>query len=135
MKKQRTIMAQAYHYNWDTADKIIENMETIVKFPTFGVGSLVKMTGIKNPETYRKAHELWLKLKDAFNAEAESYNPERYDSRLGSGGPVERREVLRSAWFDLLNGDSFGDYGELTIIIEILHDHEKLETGRILFGS
>lgn len=87
------------------------------------------------PETYRKAHELWLKLKDAFNTEASTYNPDAYDSKLGSVGKVERREVLRTRWWDELSEYSEDEYFEITSIIEVLHDHEKLDTGRILFGS
>ena len=75
---------KTYKYEWTTAEEVIANMDTVVKFPTFGVGSVAKKTGVTNPETYRKAHELWLKLKDAFNAEAATYDPEAYDSNLGS---------------------------------------------------
>lgn len=126
---------KTYKYQWKTAEEVIANMNTVVKFPTFGVGSVAKKTGVTNPETYRKAHELWLKLKDAFNAEAATYNPEAYDSHLGSVGKVERREVLRSRWWDELSTYAEAEYDDITSIIEVLHDYEVLETGRILFGS
>ena len=134
-KNQGRLTVKTYTYEWETADEIIANMNTKVKFPTYGIGTLAGITGVTNPDTYRKAHELWLKLKAAFNAEAAGYNPDLFFSRLGSVGKVDRREVLRSAWWELLDGDSYGDYDELTRIIEILHGNEKLETGRILFGS
>jgi hypothetical protein len=92
----------------------------------------VKRTATRDSEA---ANELWLKLKEAFNAEAATYDPEAYDSVLGSIGEKERREVLRSAWWNHLNGDSYGDYYVLTGIIEALHDGETLETGTIVFGS
>lgn len=126
---------KTYKYEWKTADEIIANMNTVVKFPTFGVGSVVGKTGVTNPETYRKAHELWLKLKDAFNAEAATYDPEAYDSKLGSVSKVERREVLRTSWWDELSEYAEDEYYDITRIIEVLHDYEVLETGRILFGS
>ena len=42
---------------------------------------------------------------------------------------------MRSAWWDRIKGDEIGDYDKHTTIIEILHDGERLETGRIRFGS
>jgi len=81
------------------------------------------------------AHNIWLKLKDAFNKEAQTYVYGEYESELGSVGVASRREVLRSLWWDLFEGDSLGDYDEITFIIELLHHGEKLETGTILFGS
>ncbi len=135
MTKKSILTPKTYNYEWKTADEIIANMNTTVKFPTFGIGSVAEKTGVTNPETYRKAHALWLKLKDAFNAEAKTYNPEAYDSKLGSVGKVERREVLRTRWWDELSEYDEDEYYSITSIIEVLHDHEKLETGRILFGS
>lgn len=126
---------KTYKYGWKTADEVIANINTVVKFPTFGVGSVAQKTGVTNPETYRKAHELWLKLKDAFNAEAATYDPEAYNSKLGSVGKVERREVLRTSWWDELSEYAEEEYYDITRIIEVLHDYEVLETGRILFGS
>ena len=126
---------KTYKYEWKTAEEVIANMDTVVKFPTFGVGSVAKKTGVTNPETYRKAHELWLKLKDAFNAEAPTYDPEAYESNLGSVGAVDRREVLRTSWWDELSTYAEDEYDDITSIIEVLHDYEVLETGRILFGS
>ncbi len=126
---------KTYKYEWKTAEEVIANMDTVVKFPTFGVGSVAKKTGVTNPETYRKAHELWLKLKDAFNAETPTYDPEAYDSNLGSVGAVDRREVLRTRWWDELSTYAEDEYDDITSIIEVLHDYEVLETGRILFGS
>lgn len=137
-KRKETITmkeVKTYKYEWKTADEIIANMNTVVKFPTFGVGSVAGKTGVTNPETYRKAHELWLKLKDAFNAEAATYDPEAYDSKLGSVSKVERREVLRTSWWDELSEYAEDEYYDITRIIEVLHDYEVLETGRILFGS
>lgn len=137
-KRKETITmkeVKTYKYEWKTADEIIANMNTVVKFPTFGVGSVAGKTGVTNPETYRKAHELWLKLKDAFNAEAATYDPEAYDSKLGSVSKVERREVLRTSWWDELSEYAEDEYYDITRIIEVLHDYEVLETGRIFFGS
>ena len=99
------------------------------------VCSIAELTKETNPETYRKAHALWLKLKDAFNAEAKTYDPEAYSSKLGSVGEVERREVLRSAWWDELSEYAEDEYYKITSIIEMLHHGEQLETGTIIFGS
>ncbi len=135
MKRTRTPKVKVYNYEWTTAEEIIANMNTRVEFPTFGIGTLVEICGATNPDTYRKAHELWLKLKAAFNAEAATYDPEAYDSALGSVGSKNRREVLRTSWWDELSDLDESYYSEVTIIIEILHDYEDLETGKILFGS
>ena len=135
MTKKSVVTPKTYNYEWKTAEEVIANIHTVVKFQTFGIGSVAEKTGVTEPETYRKAHELWLKLKDAFNAEASTYNPDAYDSKLGSVGKVERREVLRSAWWDELSEYSEEEYCDITSIIEILHHGEKLETGTIIFGS
>lgn len=135
MTKKSVTTPKTYNYEWKTADEIIANINTVVNFPTFGIGSVAEKTGETEPDTYRKAHELWLKLKDAFNAEASTYNPDAYDSKLGSVGKVERREVLRTRWWDELSEYGEEEYSEITSIIEVLHDYEMLDTGRILFGS
>ncbi len=135
MTKKSILTPKTYNYEWKTVDEIIANMNTVVNFPTFGIGSVAGKTGVTETYTYRKAHELWLKLKEAFNAEAATYNPEAYDSKLGSVGKVERREVLRTRWWDELSEYDEEEYSDITSIIEVLHDYEKLETGRILFGS
>ena len=128
-----------YDYSWDTPEKIIENIHTVKVFAEWGADSLYGISGVTDPEVYIAAHQLWLKLKDAFNAEARYYvEGQRDDDEhicLGSVGPVDDREVLRSAWFNALNGQEYGDYDELTSIIEALHHKEKLETGIIYFGS
>ena len=134
MAKQK-VSAKAYNYEWKTAEEVIANINTPIKWSKNMACSIAELTGETNPETYRKAHALWLKLKDAFNAEAKTYDPEAYSSKLGSVGEVERREVLRSAWWDELSEYAEDEYYSITSIIEVLHDHEKLETGRILFGS
>ena len=126
---------KAYNYEWTTSDEIIRNRHAKRKFPGWGTLALTDIAGSANSEDFRKAHELWLKLKEAFNAEAATYDPEAYDSELGSFGGVERREVMRSAWWAALNGDEYGEYCVITSIIEALHHGEKLETGIILFGS
>ena len=127
--------AKAYNYEWITADAVVANINTSIKWAEHTTCSIAQLTGETNPETYRKAHNLWLKLKDAFNAEAATYNPKAYDSKLGSVGPVERREVMRSAWWDAVSEYPEEDYDILTAIVEILHHGETLETGKILFGS
>ena len=132
-KKKAT--AKAYNYEWKTADEVIANINTQIKWSKNMACSIAELTGETNPETYRKAHALWLKLKDAFNAEAKTYDPEAYSSKLGSVGEVERREVLRSAWWDELSEYAEYEYYKITSIIEILHHGEQLETGTIIFGS
>ena len=134
MAKQK-VSAKAYNYEWKTAEEVIANINTQIKWSKHMVCSIAELTKETNPEIYRKAHALWLKLKAAFNAEAETYDPEAYSSKLGSVGEVERREVLRSAWWDELSEYSEEEYSDITSIIEVLHDYEKLDTGRILFGS
>lgn len=108
-----------------------------------------------NKERVKIAGILWERLKTAFNEEAKTYDPEAYESRLGSVGPVEAREVCRQDWWRSLGGgklinssfenrqmivpgqsnDGFDDYWEITHLIESEHQGEKLETGRITFGS
>ena len=126
MAKQK-VSAKAYNYEWKTAEEVIANINTQIKWSKHMVCSIAELTKETNPETYRKAHALWLKLKDAFNAEAKTYNPEAYSSKLGSVGKVERREVLRSAWWDELSEYSEEEYSDITSIIEILHHGEKLD--------
>ena len=133
--KKRMAIPKDYNYEWKTAEEIIKNMNTVVNFPSFGTGTLAKITGVTDEDTYRKAHELWLKLKDEFNAEAKTYVPTAYNSKLGSVGDIKRREVLRACWWDTLSNLDEEDYYGITRIIEVLHDYEDLETGRILFGS
>ena len=134
MAKQK-VSAKAYNYEWKTAEEVIANINTQIKWSKNMACSIAELTGETNPETYRKAHALWLKLKDAFNAEAKTYDPEAYSSKLGSVGEVERREVLRSAWWDELSEYAEYEYYKITSIIEILHHGEQLETGTIIFGS
>ena len=114
---------------------MIANINTQIKWSKHMVCSIAELTKETNPEIYRKAHALWLKLKAAFNAEAETYDPEAYSSKLGSVGEVERREVLRSAWWDELSEYAEDEYFKITSIIEVLHHGEQLETGTIIFGS
>lgn len=135
MKKTIPQEIETYKYQWKTAEELIANIHTRMNFPGLGNRTIAEITGVSDPETYRKAHGLWLKLKAAFNAEAATYNPRAYDSALGSVGSKTRREVLRSAWWDELSDLDEDDYFEVTFIIEMLHDGEKLDTGRILFGS
>lgn len=134
MAKQK-VSAKAYNYEWKTAEEVIANINTQIKWSKHMVCSIAELTGETNPETYRKAHALWLKLKAAFNAEVETYDPEAYSSKLGSVGEVERREVLRSAWWDELSEYAEDEYYKITSIIEMLHHGEQLETGTIIFGS
>ena len=134
MAKQK-VSAKAYNYEWKTAEEVIANINTQIKWSKHMVCSIAELTKETNPEIYRKAHALWLKLKAAFNAEAETYDPEAYSSKLGSVGEVERREVLRSAWWDELSEYAEYEYYKITSIIEILHHGEQLETGTIIFGS
>lgn len=134
MAKQK-VSAKAYNYEWKTAEEVIANINTQIKWSKHMVCSIAELTKETNPEIYRKAHALWLKLKAAFNAEVETYDPEAYSSKLGSVGEVERREVLRSAWWDELSEYAEDEYFKITSIIEVLHHGEQLETGTIIFGS
>lgn len=132
---KKKVTAKAYNYEWKTEDEVVANIYTPIKWSKNMVCSIAELTKETNPETYRKAHALWLKLKDAFNDEAKTYDPEAYSSKLGSVGEVARREVLRSAWWDELSEYAEDEYYKITSIIEILHHGEKLETGTIIFGS
>ena len=105
---------------------------------------------------------LWERLVAAFNDEAKHYKTlyaeNGYgESRLGSIGPVEDREVCRPDWWRELGGEDliesveppknrqiFGegvsyegldDYWAITHLIENAHQGEQLETGQIWFGS
>ena len=133
-REEEETQVQAYEYDWTTADDIISNIHNEMKFLGWGVMSLAQISGTTKKEDFKSAHELWLKLKEAFNAEAATYDPEGF-SELGSIGEVGRREVCRRNWWIALNGDTYGDYGTLTSIIEALHHGERLETGEIIFGS
>lgn len=132
LKRRNKSQVDDYQYEWVTAEQLIENIHTQRRFGG-SVGSISDYT--EDPEEVRNAHELWLRLRDAFNKEAKGYDPEVFISRLGSVGEVQRREVMRSAWWETVGGDEFGDYVKLTRLIEMLHHGEKLETGTILFGS
>lgn len=110
---------------------------------------------MKKSEQIRIAGILWERLVHAFNEEAKTYNPEGYGSPLGSIGAVDDREVCRPNWWKALGGeeligsrsenrgmivngqvdDGFEDYWVITHLIEEEHRGEKLETGRIHFGS
>lgn len=124
-----------YNYEWKTLIDVLKNKDTKVTFRGYSETTLNEITDGATDNDYKVAHELWLKLKEAFNAEAEIYNNKMFQSKIGSVGPIERREVLRSMWWDFVDGDSYGDYRVLTNIIEMLHDGEQLETGIIYFGS
>ena len=97
--------------------------------------TLADIIGTDDAEVFRQAHKLWLKLKEAFNREGADYDSALCNSILGSVGNKECREVMRSLWWAALNGDEYGDYDQLTAIIEMLHDGEDLQTGTIRFGS
>ena len=106
-------------------------------------------------ERVKIAEILWERLVKVFNEEAKTYDPEAYESSLGSVGNVERREVCRPDWWRTLGGealiqarsddrglifngkvdDGFDDYWEITHLIEEAHYGEQLATGKILFGS
>ena len=124
-----------YNYEWKTLIDVLKNKDTKVTFRGYSETTLNEITDGATDNDYKVAHELWLKLKEAFNAETEIYNNKMFQSKIGSVGPIERREVLRSMWWDFVDGDSYGDYRVLTNIIEMLHDGEQLETGIIYFGS
>ncbi len=132
LKKRDAMQVDDYRYEWETAEQQIANIHTQRRF-SGSVGSISDYT--ENPDDVRKAHEIWLRLREAFNKEGRVYDPELFISRLGSVGDVSRREVMRSAWWDAMGGDDLGDYDTLTGIIELLHHGEELETGTIIFGS
>ena len=133
MKAQSERPAEEYNYEWKTADEIIANMNTLRRFSGYGTASVAEISD--DPDTIRKAHELWIRLREMFNKEGKAYDPELFISRLGSIGDETRREVMRSAWWETLGGDALGDYNTLTALIELLHNGEQLETGTIIFGS
>lgn len=129
-----------YNYEWKTAEEIIQHKNDVLEFSGWGeTTSLQEVLNDFRPEVtdedIKKAHELWLKLKEAFNQEGEIYHYAVYSSRLGSIGEKERREVCRPNWWDFLDGDNYGDYRIVSFIIEFLHNGEKLESGTIVFGS
>lgn len=100
------------------------------------ISKVARVKDAYNVDVAYAAEKLWEKLKEAFNAEAATYDPKAYNSELGSIGPVERREVCRPNWWKYLRGDSFGaSYSEVTEMIEREHHGERLATGVILFGS
>ncbi len=135
MKKEEVVKMINYNYEWKTLDEILKNKKTKVSFRGYSETSLDEITDGASNKDYKIAHELWLKLKEAFNKEAEIYDHELYQSKLGSIGPKEKREVLRTMWWDFVEGDKHGDYRKIISIIEMLHDGEELESGIIYFGS
>ena len=124
-----------YNYEWKSLKDILENKKTLINFRGYRETSLDEITNGATDNDYKVAHEVWLKLKDAFNKEAELYDNVLYKSKLGSVGSKNEREVLRTMWWDFVDGDSYGDYRTIINIIEMLHDGEELETGIIYFGS
>lgn len=135
MKVQEVIKMKNYNYEWKSLKDILENKKTLINFRGYRETSLDEITNGATDKDYEVAHKLWLKLKDAFNKETELYNNKLYQSKLGSVGPINKREVLRTMWWDFVDGDSYGDYRTIINIIEMLHDGEELETGIIYFGS
>ena len=126
---------KTYNYEWQTEEEIVANAHTKMSFQGGQETTLADIIGTDNAKVLRQAHKLWLKLKEAFNKEGEDYDPALCNSLLGSVGSKESREVLRSLWWAALNGDEYGDYAQLTAIIEMLHDGEDLQTGTIQFGQ
>jgi len=124
-----------YNYQWKTPEEIYENLNTKIKFGGWGETTLNEILDYPTEQEVHFAHDLWKKLKEAFNKEAKHYDPETNISRLGSIGDKNDREVMRSMWWDRLEGDRYGDYDRITRLIETLHGGETLETGRIAFGS
>lgn len=126
---------KTYNYEWQTDEEIVANAHTKRSFHGREETTLADIIGTDDAEVFRQAHKLWLKLKEAFNKEGADYDPALCNSILGSVGSKECREVMRSLWWAALNGDEYGDYDQLTAIIEMLHDGEDLQTGTIRFGS
>ena len=126
---------KTYNYEWQTDEEIVANAHTKRSFHGREETTLADIIGTDDAEVFRQAHKLWLKLKEAFNKEGADYDPALCNSILGSVGSKECREVMRSLWWAALNGDEYGDYDQLTAIIEMLHDGEDLQTGTIQFGS
>ena len=126
---------KTYNYEWQTDEEIVANAHTKMSFHGREETTLADIIGTDDAEVFRQAHKLWLKLKEAFNKEDADYDPALCNSILGSVGSKECREVMRSLWWAALNGDEYGDYDQLTAIIEMLHDGEDLQTGTIQFGS
>ena len=124
-----------YNYEWQTDEEIVANAHTKMSLHGREETILADIIGTDDAEVFRQAHKLWLKLKQAFNKEGADYDPALCNSILGSVGSKECREVMRSLWWAALNGDEYGDYDQLTAIIEMLHDGEDLQTGTIQFGS
>ena len=126
---------KTYNYEWQTDEEIVANAHTKMSFHGREETTLADIIGTDDAEVFRQAHKLWLKLKEAFNKEGADYDPALCNSILGSVGSKECRKVMRSLWWAALNGDEYGDYDQLTAIIEMLHDGEDLQTGTIRFGS
>ena len=124
-----------YNYEWQTDEEIVANAHTKRSFHGREETTLADIIGTDDAEVFRQAHKSWLKLKEAFNREGADYDPALCNSILGSVGSKECREVMRSLCWAALNGDEYGDYDQLTAIIEMLHDGEDLQTGTIRFGS
>ena len=124
-----------YNYEWQTDEEIVANAHTKMSFHGREETTLTDIIETDDAEDFRQAHKLWPKLKEAFNREGADYDPALCNSILGSVGSKECREVMRSLWWAALNGDEYGDYDQLTAIIEMLHDGEDLQTGTIQFGS
>ena len=51
MTKISILTPKTYNYDWKTEDEIIANLHTVVKFPTFGIGSVAKMTRVTELES------------------------------------------------------------------------------------
>jgi len=128
-----------YNYEWKTVNDIISNLDTKVVFRDWDnevvtlreIFRRFESTDVLKDVKY--THSIWLKIKNAFNEEASSYDENAFDSVLQSTGSVCRREISSSKCWDLFGGDDYGDYSIIAAIIGILHHGEELETGTILF--
>lgn len=130
----RMSVAQMLDCDWTDEALVKRLLKVPFQHPHYNTITIAELMRVSDPKVYLKAHELWLKLKEAFNDEAPFYA--KYGSSvLGSIGSVDRREVLRGNWWGVLDGNKYGNYRDLTCIIEYLHCGEQLETGVIIFGS
>jgi len=130
-----------YNCQWKTVNDIISNLDTKVVFKEWDNEVVTLREIFKRFESIdvlkdlEHAHAVWLKINNAFNEEASSYDENAFDSVLQSTGFVCRREIFSSKCWELFGGDKFGDYSIIAAMIGILHHSEGLETGKILFCS
>lgn len=79
---------KTYKYEWKTAEEVIANIDTVVKFPTFGVGSVAKKTGGNEPRDLPQGTRTLVEVERCLQCRGSDLQPRslQQQSRLGWKG-------------------------------------------------